>query len=199
MPMRKTRLDTETVVAAAAELVNAEGPEALSISRLAERLGVRTPSLYNHVEGLPGLKRELALMNARLLGDCIGYAAIGKSGPQAIREVAQAYRAYIKENPGLYMAGLRAARTQAPVDAELQSIEDRVVEIGMAVVGSFGLHAEYGLHAVRGLRSVVHGFASLEVAGGFGLPLDCDESFRRLVEMLILGLQRLASGENKTA
>jgi len=197
MPKHKARLDTEIVVAAAAELVNAEGPEALSLSRLAERLGVRTPSLYNHVEGLPGLKRELALMNARLLGDRLGHAAIGKSGPQAMREVTQAYRAYIKENPGLYMAGLRTARTQATVDAELQSAEDRVVEIGMAVVGSFGLHAEDGLHAVRGLRSVVHGFASLEVAGGFGLPLDCDESFRRLVEMLILGLQRVASGENE--
>ncbi|MGB8644293.1 MAG: TetR-like C-terminal domain-containing protein [Anaerolineae bacterium] len=45
------------------------------------------------------------------------------------------------------------------------------------------------MHAVRALRSVVHGFATLEVAGGFGLPLDCDESFRRLVQMLIKGLQ----------
>jgi AcrR family transcriptional regulator len=194
--MHRAGLDTETVVAAAVELVNVEGLEALSLSRLAQRLGVQTPSLYNHVDGLPGLKRELALMNVRLLGDCIGNAAIGKSGPQAIRDVAQAYRAYIKENPGLYTAGLRASRTQAPVDEELQSAEERVVEIGMAVVGSFGLRGEDGLHAVRGLRSIVHGFASLETAGGFGLPLDCDESFRRLVGMLILGLQRLASGEN---
>jgi AcrR family transcriptional regulator len=194
--MHRAGLDTETVVAAAAGLVNAEGSEALSLSRLAERLGVQTPSLYNHVNGLPGLKRELALMNARLLSDCIANAAIGKSGPQAIRDVAQAYRAYIKENPGLYTAGLRAARTQAPVDAELQSAEDRVVEIGIAVVGSFGLHGEDGLHAVRGLRSVVHGFASLEVAGGFGLPLDCDESFRRLVEMLILGIRPPSHAEN---
>jgi hypothetical protein len=44
------------------------------------------------------------------------------------------------------------------------------------------------LHAVRGLRSLVHGFATLEVAGGFGMPLDIDESFRRLVELLISGL-----------
>jgi AcrR family transcriptional regulator len=195
MPKHKAGLDTETVVKAAAELVNAEGFEALTLGRLAERLGVQTPSLYNHVNGLPGLKGELALMNARGLGVSLGDAAIGKSGPQAIREVAQAYRAYIKANPGLYLAGLRASRTQQPVDAELQSAEERVVEIGMAVVGSFGLDGEDGLHAVRGLRSVVHGFASLEVAGGFGLPLDCDESFRRLVEMLILGLQQLANGE----
>jgi AcrR family transcriptional regulator len=177
------------VVLSAAELINTEGAEALSLSRLAERLGVRTPSLYNHVDGLPGLQRELALLNARRLGDCLAEAAVGKSGPQAIREVAGAYREYIKGNPGLYHAGLRAAGSQAPLDAELKTAEDRVVAIGLAVVGSFGLAGENGLHAVRGLRSVVHGFASLEVAGGFGLPLDCDESFRRLVDMLIEGLQ----------
>ena len=47
------------------------------------------------------------------------------------------------------------------------------------------------LHAVRALRATVHGFATLEIAGGFGLPLDCDESFRRLVQVLILGMQQV--------
>ncbi|CAN5856000.1 TetR/AcrR family transcriptional regulator [soil metagenome] len=189
---RRARLDKMTVVNAAADLVNAEGLQALSLSRLAEHLGIQTPSLYNHIEGLPGLQRELSLLSARLLGDRLGPSAIGKAGPTALLALAQAYRAYIKENPGLYMTSLRAAGTQTPVDAELKAAEDRVVEIGMAVVGSLGLAGEDALHAVRGLRSVVHGFATLEIVGGFGLPLDCDESFHRLVTMLIQGLQQSA-------
>jgi hypothetical protein len=36
---------------------------------------------------------------------------------------------------------------------------------------------------------MVHGFATLEVAGGFGLPQDCDESFRRLVDALAAGFE----------
>jgi hypothetical protein len=103
--------------------------------------------------------------------------------------VAQAYRAYIKEFPGLYLASLRASGARDPVDAELQAAEEQVVKIAMAVVDSFGLSGEDGLHAVRGLRSIVHGFATLELAGGFGLPLDCDESFRRLVNLFIRGLE----------
>ena len=91
------------------------------------------------------------------------------------------------------VASLRAARTQTPVDVELQTAEDRVVEITLVVMGSFGLKKEDGLHALRGLRSIVHGFATLEVAGGFGLPLDCDESFRRLVELFIRGLRQVKS------
>lgn len=190
---RRAGLDRASVVSAAAELVNAEGPQALTLSRLAQRLGIQTPSLYNHVDGLPGLLRELNLLNARTLGDRLGSAAIGRSGPEAVAAVAQAYRDFIKEAPGVYLASLRASGAQAPVDAELQGAEDRVVQIALAVVASFGLGGDDALHAVRGLRSVVHGFATLEVAGGFGLPLDCDESFRRLVAMFIAGLQEMAA------
>jgi AcrR family transcriptional regulator len=186
----KAGLDTGMVVRAAAGLVNAEGPEALTLNRLAEILGVRAPSLYNHVDGLAGLNHQLALLNARSLGEHLGSVAIGKSGPEAVIALAKAYRAYIKECPGLYLSSLRAARTESPVDPQLQAAEDRVVQIGLAVVASFGLTGEDGLHAVRGLRSVVHGFATLEIAGGFGLPLDCDESFERLVKMLVAGLQQ---------
>jgi AcrR family transcriptional regulator len=186
----KVRLDRARVVQTAADLVNAEGLEALTLNRLAEVLGIQTPSLYNHIDGLPGLYHQLALLNTRTLGDRLANAAIGKSGPQALGAVAQAYRAYIKECPGLYTASLRAARSLPSLDPALVAAEDRVVQIGLAVVASFGLTGEDGLHAVRGLRSVVHGFATLEIAGGFGLPLDCDESFNRLVRMLVRGLQQ---------
>lgn len=185
---RRAGLDKVTVVQAAADLANAEGVDALSLGRLAGRLGVRTPSLYNHIDGLPGLYRELSLLNARRLGECLSNVAIGKAGPDAVFAVAQAYRTHIKESPGLYLASLRASGTQMPVDRDLQAAEERVVQVALAVVASFGLSGDDGLHAVRAVRSVVHGFATLEVAGGFGLPLDCDESFRRLITMLIAGL-----------
>jgi hypothetical protein len=38
------------------------------------------------------------------------------------------------------------------------------------------------------MRSAVHGFAALESAGGFGIPLDVDESFEWLVSALLKGL-----------
>jgi hypothetical protein len=46
-----------------------------------------------------------------------------------------------------------------------------------------------GLEA-RGLRSVAHGFATLEVARGFGIPLDLDESFDRLLRAFVAGLRK---------
>jgi AcrR family transcriptional regulator len=186
---RRAGLDRAVVVKSAAELINAEGLEALSLGRLAAQLGVQTPSLYNHIDGLPGLQRELALLNARALGDCLGNAAIGKSGAQALVALAQAYRTYIHDKPGVYLSGLRASLNQPVPDVELEQVEERLVNVVLVVMASLGLEGEDALHAVRGLRSVVHGFATLELAGGFGLPLDCDESFRRLLEMLVRGLQ----------
>jgi AcrR family transcriptional regulator len=186
---RKARLDTATVVQAAVELIEAEGLEALSLGRLARQLDVQTPSLYNHIDGLSGLQRELALISTRGLGEAMGNAAIGKSGPDAVLALAEAYRAYVKDHTGLYMTGLRSSGLQSPIDVELQAAQERVVQIVLVVVGSFGLHGEAALHAVRGLRSIVHGFATLEVAGGFGLPLDCDQSFQQLVKMFVTGLQ----------
>lgn len=183
-------LDRAAVVAAAVDLVNREGAGALSLKQLAGVLGVQTPSLYNHVDGLPGLQRELALLSTRLLGDCLAEAVIGKAGPVAVEALMDAYRAFIMANPGLYLYAVRPAALDAPDDVERAQAERRIVMIAVAVIKSFGLAGDDAIHAVRALRSVVHGFATLESAGGFGIPLDLDESFRRLVAMVVAGLER---------
>jgi hypothetical protein len=38
------------------------------------------------------------------------------------------------------------------------------------------------------VRSALHGFVTLEAVGGFGIPLDLDESFERMVAALARGL-----------
>jgi AcrR family transcriptional regulator len=188
---KHVRLDRQAVLHAAVNLVNEEGIAALTLSRLADELGIRSPSLYNHVDGLPGLQRELAVMNARLIADRLSEAAIGKSGSELFMSVAQAFRNYVKEYPGLYMSSLRSSGNQAVPDQELIREEERSLKVGLAVMASLGLQEEDAIHALRGFRSMVHGFATLEVAGGFGLPQDRDESFRRLAESLLAGLKRM--------
>ncbi|MBK8076923.1 MAG: TetR/AcrR family transcriptional regulator C-terminal domain-containing protein [Kineosporiaceae bacterium] len=44
-------LSREAIARAALELLDAEGPDGLGMRRIAEQLGVRAPSLYNHVSG----------------------------------------------------------------------------------------------------------------------------------------------------
>ncbi len=187
-PASRQTLDRRAVIRAAADLVNAEGVEALTINRLARELRVQPPSLYNHIGGLAELWRELALLNVRALGDCLMNAAVGKSGTEGVLALAGAYRAYIKSAPGLYMSSLRASGNLSQPDPELQEAEERVVRVALALVESFGLSGAEAIHAVRALRSAIHGFVTLEIAGGFGLPLELDESFHRLIETIIRGM-----------
>lgn len=185
----RIRLTKEVVVQTAVHLLNREGSNALSLNRLADELSIRTPSLYNHINGLADLQKALAVLNARQLADRLGEAAIGKSGVELFMSAAEAFRQYVKENPGLYISTLRASGTQAAPDPDLVREEERALRIGLAVIASLGLEGEDAIHGVRAFRSMVHGFATLEVAGGFGLPQDCDESFRRLVQNLAAGLK----------
>jgi hypothetical protein len=88
------------------------------------------------------------------------------------------------------MTSLRASGTQEAPDENLTREEKRALKVGLAVMASLGLQGEESIHALRAFRSMVHGFATLEVAGGFGLPQDCDKSFHRLVKALMIGLKR---------
>ena len=188
---RRMGLDQASVVEAAAKLVDEEGIEQLTLGRLAERLGVRTPSLYNHVAGLPGLKHDLALYCLRDLLDCLTRATIGKSRAEAIVALADAYRAYGKKTPERYALTLQAP---PPDEQVMQATAQRVVEVVLAVLAPYKLGEEVAIHAIRGLRSIVQGFISLEVAGGFGIPIDLDASFHWLINLFIAGL----SGSNVT-
>src|SRR6266550_359540 len=184
---RRAGLDQEAVVEAAAKLVDEEGIEQLSLGRLAERLGIRTPSLYNHVAGLPGLKHDLALYCLRDVLNLILRATVGKSRAEAIFALADAYRAYAQEAPGRYALTLQAPD---PGDQKVQAIAQEIVDVLRAVLAPYRLSEEEAIHAIRSLRSIVHGFISLEVAGGFGMPVDLDASFHWLINLFITGLSQ---------
>jgi AcrR family transcriptional regulator len=183
---RSVGLDRARVVEAAAELADELGLENLALAHVAERLHVKLPSLYNHVAGLPGLRRELALLGGRRLAERLARAAIGKAEDAAVFAVAQAYRGFVLEHPGLY-AGL--VRAPAADDRELGLVGQAIIEVVLAVLEPYELGETGAIHAVRGLRSIVHGFATLEMAGGFGMPLDRDESFARLLRAYVAGLR----------
>ncbi len=184
--MARAGLDHAAVVEAAAALADERGLGALTLADLAERLHVKTPSLYNHIESLASVKRDLALLGLRELADRLRRAAVGKAGDDAIMAFGDAYRAYVKAHPGVYAATALATLLD---DRELQLAGQEVVNIVLATLTYYGLTDDDAIHATRGLRSVAHGFATLEVEGGFGIPLDLDESFRRLVRGYIAGLR----------
>ena len=183
--MARRGLDRAQVVDAAVAIADAEGLAAVTLARVAAALGVRSPSLYNHVEGRDGLIRGVAARSTRELATALRRAATGRSGADAITAVAQAQRDYARRYPGRYAATVAAP---APGDAEHEAAAADAVDVLESVLGGAGLEGDDVIHAVRALRSAVHGFAALEASGGFALAVDPDDSFRRLVDAVATGL-----------
>lgn len=181
--MPRVGLDTQAVVAAAAALADADGLAELTLARLASMLGIRTPSLYAHVDGLADLRTRLGARGAGELATSLQRAAAGRARRDALRAVAAAYREYAHAHPGTYAA------MQVPSEnEEHRAAAGEVVGVIVAVLRGYGLEGDEAIHAVRAIRSALHGFVSLEREGGFGLPIALDDSYARLVDMIDAGL-----------
>lgn len=178
--MPRAGLSTEAVVAQAAVLVDEVGSNKLTMAALARRFDVALPSLYKHVRGLDDLHGRLTVRVAREVGDAMRRAATGKSTSQAVRAVAAAYRDYARRHPGCYPYILRPR----PEDAEHVAAAREILDVLDDVFAGYGIAGEDTDDAARLMRSVMHGFVSLEVGGGFGMPRSVDRSFDRVVDTL---------------
>ncbi|MFK7800960.1 MAG: TetR/AcrR family transcriptional regulator [Anaerolineae bacterium] len=179
-------LTKEKVVAKAAELANELGDvQQLKLKDLAAELKIKVPSLYNHVKGLDGLVYALRLHALKLIDEQLRDAIAGLTGRDALMAAARSYRTFAHANPGIYPLIILVAKA----DSEVDKMGWRTISLLLLILGSFGLEGDEALHTVRGLRSMLHGFVSLELSGGFGLDLDLDDSFERLLSTFIDGIR----------
>jgi len=180
------------VATAAAELADEVGLANVTMTVLAERLGVRTPSLYKHVGGQSDLRRRVAVLTLTELGDELREALQGRGGYDALTAAATTIRRYAVAHPGRYAATVRL--DPEGQDDPLLVAGSRVIDSLSAVLAGYRVPEENTVHALRTMRSLFHGFAVLEGAGGFQMDTDVDESFAWLVAFLHRGLQSAQHG-----
>jgi AcrR family transcriptional regulator len=184
------RIDRARLRHEAGALANRRGLDGLSMSDLAHALNVRTPSLYSHVAGIDDVKRLLALHGLAELEQGAARATIGKSGADAVRALLNRYRDFVRKNPGVYAATLP---TPPRSDREWSGAVDRLMNTCLAALQEYELRGPEMVHALRGLRSLVHGFVSLESSGALKHPVNRDESFAWLVESFLAALEKMAA------
>jgi AcrR family transcriptional regulator len=185
---RKRGITVEGVLQVAQEIADADGLDAVTLAAVAERIGVRSPSLYAHVKGLDDLRRRLALRAAEAMANAFRAAAKDKEGLAAMRALIHGYRIFASHHPGLYAAAQRAVRP-----GEDDELYRSLAAVAAPVVGALaeaGVPTGERIHLTRGIRAALHGFAELERNAGFGMPESIDESFDRLADLLIAGVQQ---------
>ncbi|EAR24710.1 putative transcriptional regulator [marine actinobacterium PHSC20C1] len=183
--MPRAGLSTAAVVERAAQLLDEQGSESVSLADLAASFGVKIPSLYKHVDGVRGLQRGIMLSAKSDLTAVMEQAAVGRARDDAIRGMAVAYRNWALRHPGQYPLTVRA-----PVqdDADDVAVSTAIVAVVFTVLSGYGLRDDDAVDATRFLRSALHGFVSLETGGAFELPVDRERSFSKLVESVVTAL-----------
>ena len=184
---RPARLSRDTIVHAALTFLDREGWDALTINALATQLGTKGPSLYNHVDSLEDLRRNVRM---RVVGDIIDMLTTvgeGRTRDDAVMVMASAYRSYAHHHPGRY-----SAFTRMPLggdDPEFTEATRAAAAPVISVLASYGLDGDAAFYAALEFWSAMHGFVLLEMTGAMH-GIDTDAVFTDMVMRLATGMER---------
>lgn len=157
-------LTKDIIVAEAIACIENTGQPVVSLHELARRLGIKAPSLYNHIKNTKELQYEVFqyaidkfVANQRM-------ATQNKRGDEAVRAFAQAYYSFATENKGLYRLIMSIPSEEDDRAKQLAiPLLDTVVEI----LSAYHLTEESIAHWQRVFRAILHGFISQEDLGYF--------------------------------
>ncbi|MDT0549463.1 MULTISPECIES: TetR/AcrR family transcriptional regulator [Streptomyces] len=88
------------IVSAARALLEEEGPEALTMRRLGDRLGIKAPSLYKHFPDKAAVESELIALSLWETAEVL--EAAEAADPGSVPALAEAYRRHALAHPHLY-------------------------------------------------------------------------------------------------
>ncbi|GAA3479056.1 TetR/AcrR family transcriptional regulator [Streptomyces yanii] len=143
------------IIAAARTLLETEGPEALTMRRLADSIGITAPSLYKHFPDKASVLTALAGEVLRETAETL--EAAESAAPGSFPALATAYRAYALAHPHLYL--LTTARPMDPTALPPGLQERAAAPLFRAVDGD--------QERARAAWAFAHGMVVLELGGRF--------------------------------
>lgn len=146
----------QLIITAARELAEAEGWDAVTTRRLAERIEYSQPVLYSHFDGKDAIMAAVAVGGFEELAGRLRRARLGADGAgQGLRALCREYLAFAAARPALYQAmfvmptSLRFASTETP--APLRAAFGEFVSALPPTAGPRELAAEVTWSALHGL------------------------------------------------
>ena len=190
-PARARTSQTE-IVAAGRELLEAGGLDAITMQAIADRVGIRAPSLYKRFSSRGDL---IAAVGASVIAD-LGeeMAPFGEQEPRdGLRDAAAAFRRFALGHPRAYELIFMSLPPGSRPPAELNAAAAApLVELAGRLAGP-----GQALEAARLITAFAHGFVSMELSGAFRLGGDVDAAYRYGVDVLVDALAK--EGASPTA
>lgn len=179
------RVTKEAVIQAASDIADKEGLNKVSLKIVAEKLNIRTPSLYNHIESLDDLLREVAHSGMRAMNDQMSQAAVGTSGDTAIKAISAAYFSFMIAHPGVYETVQWAVWHGSSETAELF---DNYKSLFVKLILSCKLKTRNTDEILNLLIGVLHGCTTLQLGKAFTNPEDAIKGLTDSIDTVLLGI-----------
>jgi AcrR family transcriptional regulator len=158
------------IVQVAGELLEREGPAALSMRRLADRIGIRASSIYEHLRDKEALEAALISVGLEEQAELFAEAVRGSADP--IASLTAAYRDFARRRPNLYRLMTERA---LPRDLLAPGVEAAAAAPLLQATGGDLEHA-------RAIWAFAHGMVILELHRRFPPGADLDATWRRGVD-----------------
>lgn len=155
----------DEILEVAEALLEAEGPDALTMRRLATELNMQAPSLYKHVRSKDDIEAGLQDRALRCMG-----AALSAAGPDLL-ELANAYRSWAFDHPRLYELATRRPLRRDELGTGVEAAAAAPI---VAAAGG-------DEHRARALWALAHGLVDLELSGRFPPGADIDQTWQTAV------------------
>ncbi len=162
--MASKGLTKEIIIAEAVACMERTGQPAISLHELARRLGIKTPSLYNHIRNTRELRHEVFRYAIDKFVAHQRAATAHKERDEAVRAFAQAYHTFATQNKGLYRLIMSIPSEE---DAQAKELAIPLLDTVVEILSGYGLTEEAIAHWQRVFRAILHGFISQEDLGYF--------------------------------
>lgn len=190
MSPARARTSLAEIVAAGRDLLEAGGLDAVTMLAVAERVGVRAPSLYKRLPNRGALIGAIAGSAFDDLGRLLALPARESDAAAGLRSAAAAFRAFAHANPRAYeLLFMNLPAGSRPLAEENIRASAPLLDLTARLVGP-----DRALEAARLVTAFAHGFVSMELSGAFRLGGDVDEAYRYGVDVLV---DALATGDVK--
>jgi AcrR family transcriptional regulator len=178
---------TDEIIEAATQLIDQNGLNNFQLGDVAKKMNMKSPSLYNHFDGLKDLIRAVQIKTNEMLFEKLQLDTQGLEGKDGFRKLCFAYRDFYQEHSGIYET------MTIPIDKndkELKRVTLKPVRLLTKFLSTLNMREEFSIHMVRFVRSSIHGFVDLEEQENLVIQVDAEQSFNILVDMLIDGIWR---------
>jgi AcrR family transcriptional regulator len=177
----RARTSLDDIVAAGRELLEAGGLDAVTMQAVAERVGVRAPSLYKRLPNRAALIAAIGAATVDDLGRMLETIGRDDDPAPALRAAATAFRRFALANPHAY----ELVFMNLPPDARPPADRNARAAAPLLAIAQRLVGPEQALEAARLVTAFAHGFVSMELSGAFRLGGDVDEAYRYGVEVLV--------------